>query len=122
MANRLDIYRCEVCTNVVWVIRGGEGDLVCCGQPMSLYEEKKVDAAKERHFPVIEKIPSGFKVRVGSVAHPMEKRHYVEWIELVADGSCYRQFLEPGDTPEVVFVIEAQQIAAHAYCNLHGFW
>ncbi len=122
MAQRHEIYKCEVCGNIVEVLTAGGGTLVCCGQPMKLYKENTVDAAKEKHVPVIEKINGGYKVRVGSVAHPMEAKHYIEWIEIIADGKAYRQFLNPGDKPEAVFMIDAAKITAREYCNLHGLW
>lgn len=122
MAERLEIYKCEACGNIVEVVHGGGGELVCCGEPMKLYQENTVDAAKEKHVPVIEKIEGGFKVKVGSVAHPMEASHYIEWIEAIADGQAYRQFLNPGDAPEAVFKIDADQITAREYCNMHGLW
>jgi len=102
MTKRLQIYKCEVCGNIVEVLHEGKGELVCCGQPMKLYEENTVDAAKEKHVPVIEKIEGGFKVEVGSVTHPMEEKHYIEWIEVIVDGKAYRQFLKPGEIPEAV--------------------
>src|SRR5208337_3365027 len=107
MTKRLQIYKCEICGNIVEVLHEGEGELVCCGQPMQLLVENTVDAAKEKHVPVIEKTASGVKVKVGSVAHPMEEKHYIEWIEIIADGKAYRQFLKPGNTPEAVFDIKA---------------
>ena len=122
MTKRLQIYKCEVCGNIVEVLHEGKGELVCCGQPMKLYEENTVDAAKEKHVPVIEKIEGGFKVKVGSVTHPMEEKHYIEWIEIIVDGKAYRQFLKPGEIPEAVFNIEAEKIIAREYCNLHGLW
>jgi superoxide reductase len=122
MTSRLEIYKCEVCGNIVEVIHEGKGELVCCGQPMKLFKENTVDAAKEKHVPVIEKIADGYKVKVGAVAHPMEEKHYIEWIELVADGVAYRKFLKPGDAPEAVFCIDARQVTAREYCNLHGLW
>ena len=122
MAQRLEIYKCEACGNIVEVLTGGGGELVCCGEPMKLYVENTVDAAKEKHVPVIEKIEGGYKVKVGSVAHPMEAKHYIEWIEIIADGKAYRQFLNPGDAPEAVFMIDAASITAREYCNLHGLW
>lgn len=122
MAKRLEVYKCEVCGNIVEVIHGGAGELVCCGQPMILMKENTVDAATEKHVPVIEKTTDGYLVRVGSVAHPMEEAHYIEWIELMADGQVYRQFLNPGDKPEAVFKIEATTVTAREYCNLHGLW
>ena len=122
MTQRLQIYKCEVCGNVVEVLHEGAGELVCCGQPMKLMKENSVDAAQEKHVPVIEKTEEGIKVKVGSIPHPMVEEHYIEWIELIADGQAYRQFLKPGDTPEAVFKIEAQNITAREYCNLHGLW
>lgn len=122
MAEKLEIYKCEVCGNIVEVVHAGTGELVCCGQPMVLMAENTVDAAKEKHVPVIERTGDGYKVKVGSVAHPMEKEHYIEWIELIADGKAYRQFLEPGQAPEAVFKIEANSVTAREYCNLHGLW
>jgi len=122
MAERLQVYKCEHCGNIVEVLHGGAGELVCCGQPMVLLTENTVDAAREKHVPVVEKIDGGVKVSVGSVAHPMEENHYIEWIELLADGKAYRQFLEPGDAPEATFDIEADQVFAREFCNLHGLW
>jgi len=122
MAKRLEVYKCKACGNMVEVLHGGDGDLVCCGSPMELMTENTVDAAKEKHVPVIEKIEGGYKVKVGAVAHPMEEKHYIEWIELIADGKVYRQFLKPGDVPEATFMTAAAQVSAREYCNLHGLW
>lgn len=122
MTERLQVFKCEVCGNIVEVLHAGPGDLVCCGAPMKNYVENTVDAAKEKHVPVVEKIPGGFKVKVGSVAHPMEEKHYIEWIELIADGKAYREFLQPGQAPEATFEIQAEKVTAREYCNLHGLW
>ena len=122
MAKRLEVYKCEVCGNIVEVLHGGKGDLVCCGQPMKLLVENTVDAAKEKHVPVVQHTASGFKVSVGTVPHPMEEKHYIEWIEVIADGEAYRKFLNPGDAPEAEFAIKAKQVTAREYCNLHGLW
>ena len=122
MTKRLQIYKCEVCGNMVEIIHEGAGELVCCDQPMKLMEENTTDAALEKHVPVIEKTEDGIKVKVGSVPHPMQEEHYIEWIELIADGRAYRQFLSPGEEPEAVFSIEGQSITAREYCNLHGLW
>ena len=122
MAERLEVYKCEVCGNIVEVLHGGDGELVCCGQPMNRFVENTVDAAKEKHVPVVEKIEGGVKVKVGDVAHPMEEKHYIEWVEIIADGKAYRQFLNPGEAPEATFNVEADQITAREYCNLHGLW
>ena len=122
MAERFEIYKCEVCGNIVEVLHGGAGELVCCGQPMVLKIEGTQDASKEKHVPVIEKTPDGYKVTVGSVAHPMEEKHYIEWIELIADGKSYKVFLKPGDAPEAEFCIQAVSVTAREYCNVHGHW
>jgi superoxide reductase len=122
MTNRLEIYKCEVCGNMVEMIHTGQGSLVCCGQPMKLMKENSVDAATEKHVPVIEKVDNGYKVTVGSVAHPMEEKHYIEWIELVAGDQAYRQFLNPGDAPEAFFCTDAENVTAREFCNLHGVW
>jgi superoxide reductase len=122
MAERLEVYKCDLCGNIVEVLTGGGGELVCCGEPMKLMTENTVDAAKEKHVPVIEKADGGYKVKVGSVAHPMESKHFIEWVELIADGKAYRQFLKPGEAPEAFFPIDAQQVTAREYCNLHGLW
>lgn len=119
---KLQIYKCEVCGNIVEVVHDGVGELVCCNQPMVLQTENTVDAAKEKHVPVIEKVEGGYKVKIGSVAHPMTGEHYIEWIELLADGQAYRQFLKPGDAPEATFHIAAKSVSAREYCNLHGLW
>jgi superoxide reductase len=122
MAEINEVYKCEACGNIVAVIHGGGGELVCCGAPMKLLVENTVDAAKEKHVPVIEKVAGGVKVQVGSVAHPMEEKHHIAWIEVIADGKAYRQFLSPGQAPEATFNVEADQITAREYCNLHGLW
>ena len=122
MAEKLQIYKCEKCGNIVEVLFGGKGELVCCGEPMKLFVENTVDAAKEKHVPVVEKTADGFKVRVGEVAHPMDENHYIQWVELIADGKAYLQFLNPGETPEATFQIDADQVTAREYCNLHGLW
>jgi len=122
MAERLQIYKCAVCGNIVEVIYGSTGELVCCGQPMELLDEKTADAATEKHVPVIEKIDGGYKVTVGSTLHPMEEKHYIEWIEIIADDKAYRQFLNPGDAPEAIFSIGADSVTAREHCNVHGLW
>ncbi len=123
MAEKLGIYQCAVCGNVAEIVHAGAGSMSCCGQPMNHLEANSVDAAKEKHVPVIEKVDGGFKVSVGSVAHPMTDEHFIEWIELIAGDTCYRQFLNPGDTPEAVFQVAADTTAtARAHCNLHGVW
>ena len=124
MTEKLQIYKCGVCGNIVEVLHKGEGELVCCGQPMKLYEESEagISPLPEKHVPVIEKIEAGYKVKVGSVPHPMIEEHYIEWIELLVDGKAYRQFLNPGDEPQAVFNVEADKVSAREHCNVHGLW
>jgi len=122
MPNLLEIYKCELCGNIVEVVHGGGAELVCCGQDMTLRTENTVDAAKEKHVPVIEFVDGGVKIKIGSVPHPMEEKHYIEWIEIVADGMAYRQFLQPGQAPEAFFPVSAKTLTAREYCNLHGLW
>lgn len=122
MAERLEVYKCDVCGNIVEVLVAGKGQLVCCNQPMKQMVENTVDAAKEKHVPVIEKSGNGIKVKVGSVAHPMEEKHYIQFIEVIVDGKIYRQFLAPGQAPEAFFEITGDKVTAREYCNLHGLW
>jgi len=124
MTEKLEVYKCNVCGNIVTVLHNGAGTLVCCGQPMQLLKENTVDASQEKHVPVIEKIRGGVKVKVGSVPHPMEQAHYIEWIEVVTkSGESVRKFLKPGDAPEATFKIALKDVAfAREYCNLHGLW
>jgi superoxide reductase len=122
MTEKLQIYKCGVCGNIAEMVHAGAGQMVCCGQPMTLFQENTTDAAKEKHVPVIEKTAEGFKVKVGSVPHPMEQNHYIEWIEVIADGKAYRQFLNPGELAEATFAIKAEKVVAREYCNLHGLW
>jgi superoxide reductase len=122
MAEKLEVYKCEVCGNIVEVLHGGAGTLVCCGQDMVLLKANTTDAAQEKHVPVVEKTADGFKVKIGSVPHPMVAEHYIEWIEVIADGTAYRKFLNPGDAPEADFKIDATEITAREYCNVHGLW
>ncbi len=122
MRKRLEVYKCEVCGNIVEVVFAAKGELSCCGQPMKLLAENTVDAAQEKHVPVIEKIEGGYKVKVGEVAHPMQDDHYIQWIELIAGDRAYMQFLSPGQAPEAEFMIEADSVTAREYCNLHGHW
>ena len=122
MAEMLQIYKCELCGNIVEVLHAGAGELVCCGQPMKLFKENTTDAAVEKHVPVIEKTATGYKVSVGATLHPMEEKHWIEFIELIADGKVYRQDLKPGDKPVAEFCVTAAKVTAREYCNLHGLW
>ncbi len=122
MTALLQVYKCQKCGNIVEVVHDGVGTLVCCGQPMLQVKEGVTDAALEKHVPVLERFDGGFKVKVGEVAHPMAEAHYIEWIELIADGIAYRKFLKPGDAPEAIFKLDAAVVSAREYCNLHGLW
>ena len=122
MTKMYEIYKCKICGNIVEVLHTGVGQLVCCGQPMELLKEKTEDVGQEKHVPVIEKTETGIKVKVGSVPHPMEEKHYIEWVEIIADGRVYKKFLKPGDKPEAEFEIKAAKIEAREYCNIHELW
>jgi superoxide reductase len=116
------ICRCKICGNIVTVLHAGVGMLVCCRQPMELLQEKTEDVGREKHVPVIERIPGGVRVRVGSVPHPMEEKHYIEWIEIVTKNGSLRKFLKPGEAPEAEFPVGDQDVTAREYCNIHGLW
>ena len=115
-----EVYRCAICGNIVEIMHMAGGTLTCCGQPMELLTENTVDAAKEKHVPVA--IEGGYKVKVGSVEHPMQDNHYIEWIELVEENKIQRVHLKPGDKPEAVFYTDCKNVYAREYCNLHGHW
>ncbi|CEG12769.1 Desulfoferrodoxin [groundwater metagenome] len=116
------IYRCNICGNIVEILHAGAGKLVCCGQLMELLKEKIEDAGKEKHVPVIEKTETGIKVKIGSVLHPMEEKHYIEFIEVISDRNIDRKNLTPANKPEADFEIKAKDITARIYCNIHGLW
>ena len=116
------IYKCNICGNIVEMLRSGGGQLVCCGQPMELLQEKTEDEGLEKHVPVIEQTEKGVKAKIGAIPHPMEENHYIEWVEIIADARTYRKFLKPGEAPEADFEITAENIEAREYCNLHGLW
>ena len=124
MTKRLEVYRCEICGNIVEVLHTGIGELVCCNQPMKLLTEATEDTGYEKHLPVIERAERGFKVKVGSVPHPMEEKHHIEWVELVVGEKAYRQFLKPGEAPEALFCVDADEaeLSAREFCNVHGLW
>ncbi len=122
MSARLDIFRCDKCGNVVELLHSGGGALFCCEAPMVYLAENTVDAALEKHVPVLEKTASGYLVKVGAVDHPMTREHLIMWIELVADGVVHRKFLAPGDAPRATFNLQADKVTAREYCNLHGLW
>ena len=122
MAARLEVYKCEMCGNIVEVFHGGAGELVCCGEPMALLKENTTDAAVEKHVPVKEATDHGVKVKVGSVPHPMEPDHYIEWIEVIAGGKVYTEFLKPGGAPEALFCVDGSIEVVREFCNKHGHW
>ena len=119
---KLEIYKCGVCGNTVEVLHVGGGQLVCCGQPMNLLKENTQDASLEKHVPVVEKIEKGIKVKVGSAVHPMEEKHYIQWIEVIAADKVLRKFLKPGDAPDAEFEISDEDIKVRELCNIHGLW
>jgi superoxide reductase len=122
MAKKHEVYKCDVCGNIVEVLHGGEGDLVCCGENMKLFKEKTTDEGKEKHVPVIKSVENGIKVKVGSNPHPMEDKHYIEWIEIIDGDQTCRHYLNPGETPEAVFKTQNPGVTAREYCNVHGLW
>ena len=122
MTKKLEIYKCEICGNIVELLHEGVGQLVCCGQPMKLFEEKTEDQGMEKHVPVIEKTEKGIKVKVGSIPHPMEDEHYIEWIEVIGGEKVCRKFLKPGDQPEVEFETQSENVKVRELCNVHGLW
>jgi len=117
-----ELYRCSVCGNIIEVVHASGGTLVCCGQPMQRLVEKTTDVGNEKHVPVIEKTPQGYKVRVGAIPHPMEDKHFIEWVELLADDMVFRKELKPGMKPEADFLVQAASVRARSYCNIHGLW
>jgi superoxide reductase len=121
MARINEIYKCEVCGNIIEVTHGGAGQLVCCGKPMVWMEENTIDASLEKHVPVIEVHGTKVKIKVGAETHPMEEAHYIEWIEYVTAEKVDRKYLKPGDKPEAEFNLTDPGFA-RAYCNLHGLW
>ena len=123
MTKLKQVYRCNVCGNIVEVLHTGKGELVCCGEPMELLQEKTTDVGLEKHVPVIETTAKGVKVKVGDVPHPMEAEHYIEWIEIITEGGSCRKFLKPGDKPEAEFETGSQKVvAAREYCSIHSLW
>ena len=123
MAKIHEVYKCEICGNIIEVVFASQGQFVCCGQPMTLQVENTVDASQEKHVPVITKIDGGVRVTVGSVEHPMIPEHYIEWIQIITeDGKSYRKFLKPGEPPVAEFCVDAEVVTAREYCNLHGLW
>ncbi len=117
------IYKCDICGNIVEVLVAGKGELICCGEPMKLMEVSTADSSTEKHVPVIETKDGGVRVVVGSTPHPMIDKHYIQWIELSADGKGHRRYLSPGDPPEAFFPgVSGGKLAAREFCNIHGPW
>jgi superoxide reductase len=122
MTKQFEVYKCEECGIVVEVLEGGAGTLVCCDEPMKLMEEQTADQTTEKHVPVVERVDEGIKVTVGSTLHPMTEKHWIQWIQLMADGKVYKQYLKPEDDPVAVFPVKADKVSAREYCNIHGLW
>lgn len=118
-----EIYKCEICGNIVEVMHGGAGELVCCGAPMKLLVEQEMDTGNEKHKPVVEQHPDKVVVKVGSIPHPMEEKHFIQWIEIITkDGKVYLRQLSPGNSPEALFPPMTDIEKVREYCNIHGLW
>jgi superoxide reductase len=122
MTKLFEVYKCEVCGNIVKVVHGSGGTLTCCSKPMSLQQEKTSDQGKEKHVPVIGRSVNGILVKIGSVPHPMEEKHFIEWIEVRTGNAVYISGLKAGEKPEAEFCITDTNAKARAYCNVHGLW
>ncbi len=122
MTEMMQIYRCNICGNMIMVLKAGAGTLVCCGQPMELLKEKTEESGMEKHVPVIERKENVATIKVGSIPHPMEENHYINWIMVTDDNRVYIRFLKPGEKPEAEFKVDGEKIGAREYCNLHGLW
>jgi superoxide reductase len=123
MTQKKEIYKCNFCGNIVEVVHAGVGELVCCGQPMEKMSEKnQEEGLTEKHLPVVGSNGQKITVKISSMAHPMEEKHFIEWIEIETTDECLRKFLKPGDTPETEFAISTTNFQVRAYCNIHGLW
>ena len=123
MTKRFEVYKCQNCGNITEVLHVGVGTLACCSQNMTLVTENTVDAAKEKHIPFVSKVSNGIKAKIGEVTHPMEEKHYIEWIQVIsADGTSDRKFLKPGQSPEAEFCGVDDKSTVREYCNIHGLW
>jgi len=123
MTAQFQIYKCEACGNIVEVLHTGAGALVCCGEEMKLLEEQTADQSTEKHVPVVEATADGVNVKVGSVPHPMQDKHYIEFIEVLVEGGIQRMFLQPDTMPEAAFKVSADEVKkAREFCNVHGLW
>lgn len=121
MTSKKEIYKCEVCGNIVEVLHEGVGTLVCCGKPMVLQKEKTKDEGKEKHVPVVKRNEEGVEIKIGSIPHPMTEEHYIEWIEISTDKGESKKFLKPGESPEAKFPVK-NKVKTREYCNIHGLW
>jgi len=118
-----EVFKCEICGNIIEGLHGGPGELSCCNQPMIKMEEQKDDYVKEKHVPILEATDQGIKVKVGSIDHPMEDDHYIEWIEVLNGDYLNRKHLKPGDKPEADFYVKfSDKLVVREYCNKHGLW
>jgi len=118
----LQVYKCKICKKIIEIIKNGQGHLICCGVPMTFQIINSINTAKEKHEPIIKKIPNGYKIKIGDLPHPMNEKHYIQWIEIFTHEKIYRIFLKPGKNPEVDFIIDTTNITARGYCNIHGLW
>ena len=123
MTNTNELYKCNVCGNVVEVVHPGASSLVCCNEPMVKLEAKTEDVGKEKHVPVVEVSGNGILVKVGSVPHPMEEKHYIKFIEVLTKNQVLRAELTVGKEPAAEFAVkQADVLLVREYCNLHGLW
>lgn len=122
MTKRHEIYKCNKCGNIIEVTSEGQGQIICCNEPMMLQSENTVEASKEKHIPVVEIDENEVLVKVGTIEHPMEKNHYIEWIEVETPSSVYKKYLNPGEKPEAIFNTNEDIISTREYCNVHGLW
>ncbi|HEY0196567.1 MAG TPA: desulfoferrodoxin [Methanobacterium sp.] len=125
MTEKEEIYRCNICGNIVEVLHNGTGKLECCRNTMELLKEREEGMGPEKHIPVLEETDQGVKIKVGSISHPMEENHCIEWVEVIADDKIYRKVLKPGDAPEAEFNLkldDISQIQLREYCSIHGLW
>jgi len=123
MTKLAEVYKCNICGNIVEMLHAGQGELVCCGQPMNLQIEKTKEDGYEKHLPVYSEQGGDLLVQCGEELHPMQEDHYIEWIEVVFDsGKACRRFLKKDEEPKVVFVGGEKAVQLRVYCNLHGLW
>lgn len=122
MVEKYQVYKCDICGNTISVLFAGGGELVCCGQPMKVQEERTADQGKEKHVPFVQKSGEQLTVKVGETAHPMTDDHYIMWVDSISDDVETRNYFKPGDTPEKKFHYKQDLKKIRAYCNIHGLW